>query len=110
MQQCKLSQAVKIKKKLREKAEEDTLIPKKEPDFYRDHIDVIMRENYISSDSEEEELARKIKTARLNTTRANTARNGTLGRNTGLSRSSTVASPDKSSNNSSNLKLPAIKA
>ena len=98
---------MKIKKKLREDAVGESLIPKKESDFYHDHIDVIMRENYVSSDSEEEELARRIKTARLNTARATTGREGTAGSrlDTGLSRH--TGGTDES-NVSASLKLPAI--
>ena len=57
---------------MREDAIRENLMPKKEKDFYHEHIDVIVRENYISSDSDEEELANKIKEARLNTAKRTT--------------------------------------
>lgn len=52
---------------MREEAEAENLVPKKEKKFYHEHLDVIVRENYISSDSEEEELARQVKQARMKT-------------------------------------------
>lgn len=105
---CFVYQAVKIKKKLRESAEAENLIPKKDTDFYHDHIDVIVRENYISSDSEEEELARKIKTARLRTANKG-SQQGTGRLDTSPSRSGS-AGMNASTGGAGTLKLPSIQS
>lgn len=99
---------MKIKKRLRTAGEIEGLIPPKEKNFYRDHIDVILREDYISSDSDEEELASKIKTARLNTaSRQAGSRQGTVGaRSAGSRLEMTGGSAGNSAD--SGVKLPAI--
>jgi hypothetical protein len=108
---------LKIKKNLRTKAEGESLIPKKEKNFYQDHIDVILRENYVSSDSEEEELASKIKAARINTaasaSRAGGGGGGSRGQGAGRSRGQTGGSTADSEfpeapSGESGVKLPAI--
>ena len=69
---------------------------------------MIVRENYVSSDSEEEELANKIKAARLNTARMNTAKSKTGRPGTNLSRAGSSATNMSSTGNGEDLKLPSI--
>ena len=69
-------------------------------------MDVITREDYISSDSEEEKLAEKIKQARVSTAKQNKARENTGRLSTARSAESRPNTADGEGGET--IKLPAI--